>query len=179
MGKLCKELGLITLIALVLAISGPWGWGTQGIRGQFQPDGRQGGRTVPAFYIFGDSTADSGNNNEMLTIARANYPPYGRDFDTRHATGRFSNGRMTSDFITDFLRVPIVPPYLSFEAQMYSFQGANFASAGAGILNQTGNILVEDFQRLTHSDVVWLFYELNVHRGPECSVCNALLGVEL
>ncbi|BBM98340.1 hypothetical protein MPTK1_1g12740 [Marchantia polymorpha subsp. ruderalis] len=141
MSRLREDLGLITFMAIVLAICGPEGWAIPGVRGQLQPDGRQRGRPVPALYIFGDSTADSGNNNEMFTIARANFPPYGRDFDTRHATGRFSNGRMTSDFITDFLRVPMVPPYVSLEAQMYSFQGANFASAGAGILNQTGNIL--------------------------------------
>lgn len=53
---------------------------------------------VPALFIFGDSTVDNGNNNELYTIARANYPPYGRDFDTRHATGRFSNGRLATDF---------------------------------------------------------------------------------
>ncbi|KAL3699953.1 hypothetical protein R1sor_017975 [Riccia sorocarpa] len=96
---------------------------------------------VPAIYFFGDSTIDSGNNNQLPTIGRANFPPYGRDFDTRHASGRFSNGKMSSDWINDFLHLPLAPPYTSPEARMYPFQGANFASAGGGILNNTGSVL--------------------------------------
>ena len=46
---------------------------------------------VPAFYIFGDSLVDNGNNNGILTLARANYMPYGLDFP-QGTTGRFTNG---------------------------------------------------------------------------------------
>ncbi|KAL2651928.1 hypothetical protein R1flu_020056 [Riccia fluitans] len=130
---------LSTVIVLAL-IPSQWSWGNPMIDG-VNAQTNNAPRDVPAIYLFGDSTADSGNNNEMLTIARANFPPYGRDFDTRHASGRFSNGKMTSDWITDFLRLPLAPPYMSPEAQMFPFQGANFASAGAGILNNTGNVL--------------------------------------
>ncbi|KAJ8626731.1 hypothetical protein MRB53_020038 [Persea americana] len=35
---------------------------------------------VPCFFIFGDSLSDSGNNSNLVTSARANYPPYGIDF---------------------------------------------------------------------------------------------------
>ncbi|KAK8959311.1 GDSL esterase/lipase [Platanthera guangdongensis] len=35
---------------------------------------------VPCFFIFGDSLVDNGNNNGLLTLARANYMPYGVDF---------------------------------------------------------------------------------------------------
>lgn len=53
---------------------------------------------VPCFFIFGDSLVDNGNNNRILTLARANYYPYGIDFP-QGSTGRFTNGRTTVDFI--------------------------------------------------------------------------------
>lgn len=53
---------------------------------------------VPALYVFGDSILDSGNNNYLATLAKADYPPYGVDFDGG-ATGRFTNGKTSADFI--------------------------------------------------------------------------------
>jgi len=52
-----------------------------------------------AFYIFGDSLVDSGNNNYLATEARADLPPYGIDFPTHRPTGRFSNGLNIPDLI--------------------------------------------------------------------------------
>ncbi|CAN4120997.1 unnamed protein product [Withania somnifera] len=47
---------------------------------------------VPAMFIFRDSLIDNGNNNNNLpSFAKANYFPYGIDFDGG-PTGRFSNG---------------------------------------------------------------------------------------
>lgn len=54
------------------------------------------GQQVPCFFIFGDSLVDNGNNNGILTLARANYRPYGIDFPAG-ATGRFTNGRTYVD----------------------------------------------------------------------------------
>lgn len=54
---------------------------------------------VPAVIVFGDSLVDPGNNNELLTIARCNFPPYGKDFSGHQATGRFSNGKIPPDLI--------------------------------------------------------------------------------
>jgi len=54
------------------------------------------GQQVPCFFIFGDSLVDNGNNNGILTLARANYRPYGIDFPGG-ATGRFTNGRTYVD----------------------------------------------------------------------------------
>ncbi|KAF9614645.1 hypothetical protein IFM89_019622 [Coptis chinensis] len=42
-----------------------------------------------AFFIFGDSLVDSGNNNYLLTTARADAYPYGIDYPTHRATGHF------------------------------------------------------------------------------------------
>lgn len=60
-------------------------------------------KTVPAVFVFGDSIVDPGNNNgNFKTIVKCNFPPYGRDFPGGKVTGRFSNGRVPSDFIGTF-----------------------------------------------------------------------------
>jgi 6-phosphogluconate dehydrogenase len=53
-----------------------------------------------AFFVFGDSLVDNGNNNYLATTARADAPPYGIDYPTRRPTGRFSNGYNIPDFIS-------------------------------------------------------------------------------
>ncbi|KAL5991185.1 hypothetical protein ACLOJK_012091 [Asimina triloba] len=45
---------------------------------------------IPAMFIFGDSLVDSGNNNNLITLLKANYYPNGINF-TAGATGRFCN----------------------------------------------------------------------------------------
>lgn len=55
--------------------------------------------TIPAVFVFGDSTVDTGNNNDLITLAKSNFPPYGRDFMGGLPTGRFSNGKLPSDLI--------------------------------------------------------------------------------
>ena len=53
-----------------------------------------------ALFVFGDSFLDSGNNNYIntTTLDQANFPPYGETF-FGFPTGRFSDGRLISDFI--------------------------------------------------------------------------------
>lgn len=53
-----------------------------------------------AFFVFGDSLVDSGNNNYLATTARADSPPYGIDYPTGRPTGRFSNGLNLPDVIS-------------------------------------------------------------------------------
>lgn len=53
-----------------------------------------------AFFVFGDSLVDSGNNDFLATTARADAPPYGIDFPTHRPTGRFSNGLNIPDIIS-------------------------------------------------------------------------------
>lgn len=53
-----------------------------------------------AFYVFGDSLVDNGNNNYLATSARADSPPYGIDYPSHHPTGRFSNGLNIPDIIS-------------------------------------------------------------------------------
>lgn len=53
-----------------------------------------------AFFVFGDSLVDNGNNNFLATTARADNVPYGVDYPTRRPTGRFSNGYNIPDLIS-------------------------------------------------------------------------------
>jgi phospholipase/lecithinase/hemolysin len=53
---------------------------------------------VPCIFVFGDSLSDSGNNNNLVTNAKANYNPYGVDFPTGSNGSRFTNGRTSIDY---------------------------------------------------------------------------------
>ncbi|KAH7840086.1 hypothetical protein Vadar_012420 [Vaccinium darrowii] len=92
-----------------------------------------------AFFVFGDSLVDNGNNNYLATTARADSPPYGIDYPTHRPTGRFSNGYNIADLISQNIGSEPTLPYLSPELTGQKLLvGANFASAGIGILNDTG-----------------------------------------
>lgn len=98
---------------------------------------------VPAIIVFGDSSVDSGNNNFIPTIAKCNFKPYGRDFPGGFPTGRFSNGRLSPDFISQgFGLNPIVPAYLDPSYNISHFaSGVCFASAATGFDNVTSDVL--------------------------------------
>ncbi|KAA8526561.1 hypothetical protein F0562_008236 [Nyssa sinensis] len=98
---------------------------------------------VPAIIVFGDSSVDPGNNNQIPTMARSNFEPYGRDFSGGLATGRFSNGRIPTDFISEaFGLKPTVPAYLDPTYNISDFAiGVSFASAGTGYDTATSDVL--------------------------------------
>ncbi|KAM3197350.1 hypothetical protein ACQJBY_072795 [Aegilops geniculata] len=98
---------------------------------------------VPCMYIFGDSLVDNGNNNNILSLARANYRPYGVDFpDGAAPPGRFTNGRTMVDLLADHLgfQPPFIPAYAMAQPSDYA-RGLNFASGAAGVRPETGNNL--------------------------------------
>ncbi|KAL0370143.1 UNVERIFIED_CONTAM: GDSL esterase/lipase [Sesamum angustifolium] len=97
---------------------------------------------VPALLIFGDSVVDAGNNNNLETIVKANFPPYGRDFIKHKPTGRFCNGKLASDFTAENLGFTSYPPaYLSKQARGKNLLiGANFASGSSGYYDTTAEI---------------------------------------
>lgn len=109
-----------------------------------------GSSKVPAIYVFGDSTADVGNNNYLpgSAVPRANFPHNGVDFPTSRPTGRFSNGYNGVDFLAvnmGFKRSP--PPFLAVANKTHKqvlrgLLGVNFASAGSGILDTTGSSII-------------------------------------
>ncbi|KAF5726481.1 GDSL esterase/lipase [Tripterygium wilfordii] len=98
---------------------------------------------VSAVVVFGDSTVDAGNNNFIPTIARSNFEPYGRDFPGGRPTGRFSNGRIVTDFISQAMGLnPTIPAYLDPAYDISAFAvGVTFASAGTGYDNATSDVL--------------------------------------
>ncbi|KAL9232220.1 hypothetical protein vseg_007353 [Gypsophila vaccaria] len=99
-----------------------------------------GDALVPCYFIFGDSLVDNGNNNNIASLARANYLPYGIDF-SQGPTGRFSNGRTTIDVISELLGFDdYIPPYSQVNGQQI-LGGVNYASAAAGIRDETGEQL--------------------------------------
>ncbi|KAK4794911.1 hypothetical protein SAY86_012905 [Trapa natans] len=103
----------------------------------------QASANVPAIIVFGDSTVDTGNNNHISTVVKSNFLPYGRDFNGGKATGRFSNGRMPSDFISaEFGIKPEIPAYLDPAFNITDFStGVCFASSGSGYDNATSDLL--------------------------------------
>eukprot|EP00253_Pinus_taeda_P033430 PITA_33430 len=94
---------------------------------------------VPAIYIFGDSTVDPGNNNGLVTLAKANFPPYGRDFVDHKSTGRFTNGKLVTDIASGLAGLPdVVHAYLDPEFQgPRILTGASFASSASGYEDST------------------------------------------
>ncbi|XP_010920106.1 GDSL esterase/lipase EXL3 [Elaeis guineensis] len=89
---------------------------------------------VPAVIVFGDSIVDPGNNNAIKTVVKCNFPPYGVDFIGHKPTGRFSNGKIPTDFIASKLGVKeLLPAYLGTTLGPEDLlTGVSFASGGTG-----------------------------------------------
>ncbi|GAA0142027.1 lipase [Lithospermum erythrorhizon] len=104
---------------------------------------------VPAIFILGDSTADVGTNSYLnRSHAKANFPYHGIDFPGHRATGRFSNGFNSADYLAMLMGARRSPSSYLFLQTLGSHRradvlrrGANFASAGSGILDSTGSTL--------------------------------------
>ncbi|XP_016648165.1 PREDICTED: GDSL esterase/lipase At1g29670-like [Prunus mume] len=116
-------LGFILILVLVVSIS--------------QSRLVNGAPQVPCFFIFGDSLADNGNNNNLLSFANANYQPYGIDFPTG-PTGRFCNGRTTVDILAQLLGFENPIPSFGATRGPDILKGLNYASGSAGIRAETG-----------------------------------------
>lgn len=122
MGNICIAWLLIIMVALAICEAG----------------------NVPAVIVFGDSSVDSGNNNLIATVLKSNFRPYGRDFDGGRPTGRFCNGRVPPDFISEAFGLKhYIPAYLDPAYNIDDFAtGVCFASAGTGYDNATSAVLV-------------------------------------
>ncbi|KAG2301622.1 hypothetical protein Bca52824_030273 [Brassica carinata] len=98
------------------------------------------GGNFPALYVIGDSLVDPGNNNYLLTLVRANFKPYGSNFEGGKATGRFSDGKTIADYIAIYYGLPLAPAYmgLSKKEKNNLSTSINYASASCGIFPDTG-----------------------------------------
>ncbi|KAL2897381.1 hypothetical protein RDABS01_039164 [Bienertia sinuspersici] len=107
-------------------------------------------------FVFGDSLTEVGNNNYLqYSLAKSNYPWYGIDYEGGQATGRFTNGRTIGDIISAKLGIESPPAYLSLSPNDDKLlKGVNYASGGAGILNDTGLYFI---QRLSFDDQINYF----------------------
>lgn len=86
-----------------------------------------------ASYVFGDSLVDSGNNNYLQTLSKADTRPNGIDFKASGGapTGRFTNGRTIADIsgtahsafflLLFFLSLSFLQSPLSFFTHIYKF----------------------------------------------------------
>ncbi|KAF9587124.1 hypothetical protein IFM89_039641, partial [Coptis chinensis] len=111
----------------------------------YVPNGVVAAPQVPAMFVFGDSLVDGGNNNFLSCVAKANYLPYGIDFNG-WPTGRFTNGRTIADMLGEKLGLPFLPAYADPNTVGIRIRsGVNYASAAAGILDETGRHYGERF----------------------------------
>ncbi|CAK7349757.1 unnamed protein product [Dovyalis caffra] len=95
---------------------------------------------VPCYFIFGDSLVDSGNNNNLETKAKVNYPPYGIDFPGG-PTGRFTNGKTVADIMGELLGFEDFIPSFLIANGSEILKGVNYASGSAGIRHESGKQL--------------------------------------
>ncbi|KAM3390615.1 hypothetical protein ACQJBY_012300 [Aegilops geniculata] len=109
--------------------------------------------TPQTLFVFGDSFADTGNlpptkgNFEMSRQWKAPYGMSNRvDGSGRrqqHATGRFSDFMVETDFIAKMLGLPQSPPtYLSTPDLHCDPSGMNFAFYGAGMFRFPGEFMM-------------------------------------
>ncbi|ERN13089.1 GDSL esterase/lipase At5g03610 [Amborella trichopoda] len=108
-------------------------------------------------FVFGDSYADTGNFRKSVSPSWKQ--PYGITFPGKPA-GRFSDGRVLTDFLAKFLGVRSPIPYtwrkINPSLQRY---GVNFAIGGTGVfttLNAMANMTVQidSFERLLRQGVI-------------------------
>ncbi|KAL7597688.1 hypothetical protein Lser_V15G22207 [Lactuca serriola] len=127
--------------------------------------------SVEAVWAFGDSFFDSGNNNFLNTLIKADFPPYGKDFMGGVSSGRFTNDRTISDYIVKKLGVKdYLPAYLDpYIREKDLPTGVCFASAGSGydgVTSQIQNVMPLSIQLEMFKEYIW---KLNRIVGEEAA----------
>ncbi|KAI6674120.1 hypothetical protein NL676_002026 [Syzygium grande] len=108
-------------------------------------------------FVFGDSYADTGNNQK--SVASSWKVPYGITFPGKPA-GRFSDGRVFTDFLARFFGVKSPIPYQWWtKANSTRLKyGMNFAYGGTGVFDTLSSdpnmtVQIDYFQRLIGDSV--------------------------
>ncbi|CAH2046757.1 unnamed protein product, partial [Thlaspi arvense] len=86
---------------------------------------------------------DTGNNNNLPTLLKCNFPPYGKDFPNGFATRRFSDGRVPSDLIAENLGLAkTLPAYMKENLKPEDLlKGVTFASGRTSYHPLTAKIM--------------------------------------
>uniref|UniRef100_A0A0D9XGY4 SGNH hydrolase-type esterase domain-containing protein n=1 Tax=Leersia perrieri TaxID=77586 RepID=A0A0D9XGY4_9ORYZ len=95
------------------------------------------GKGERPLWVFGDSYADTGNlGNLGRDLTHAWYYPYGLTFP-RRPTGRFSDGRVLTDFLASAVGIPTPVAYKLRRRGGGGLlsRGMNFAVGGSGVLD--------------------------------------------
>lgn len=89
---------------------------------------------IPALIAFGDSIVDTGNNNNVKTVVKCDFQPYGINFQGGVPTGRFCDGRVPADLLAEEVGIKsVVPAYLDPNLTPKDLlTGVSFASGGSG-----------------------------------------------
>ncbi|KAJ0007515.1 hypothetical protein Pint_29406 [Pistacia integerrima] len=109
-------------------------------------------------FVFGDSVFDPGNNQYLNSSMESTgtYFPYGMTMNNK-STGRISDGLLVPDFIALFRNLSVDPPYMQPGADLT--KGANFASAGSGVLGESNEVMNLNKQLENFKKVVTLLVE--------------------
>ncbi|XP_031476325.1 GDSL esterase/lipase At5g03610-like [Nymphaea colorata] len=91
------------------------------------------GYSQKVLFVFGDSYVDTGNINQSLSKSWKD--PYGITFPGK-PSGRFSDGRVFTDFVAAYMGIPNPVTYRVREVAGKRKQfGMNFAYGGTGVFN--------------------------------------------
>ncbi|XP_030925274.1 GDSL esterase/lipase At5g03610-like [Quercus lobata] len=120
-------------------------------------------------FVFGDSYADTGNNRK--SEANSWKYPYGITFPGKPA-GRFSDGRVLTDYLAKFMGVKSPIPYRWRKLGVkYLKYGMNFAHGGTGVFNT----LVGDPNMTTQIDFFQELIKTNVFNSSNIESSVALV----
>ncbi|MED6205064.1 hypothetical protein PIB30_014535 [Stylosanthes scabra] len=114
-----------TLLLLLLSISTVEG----ARRKTYGVVGSDSGSSNLKLFVFGDSYVDTGN----FIHSQSYEPPYGITFPG-HPDGRFSDGRVLTDFLASYLKIDSPIPNASRNASNIQ-NGINFAYGGTGVFD--------------------------------------------
>eukprot|EP00271_Cylindrocystis_brebissonii_P007131 TRINITY_DN202_c0_g1_i1.p1 TRINITY_DN202_c0_g1~~TRINITY_DN202_c0_g1_i1.p1 ORF type:complete len:527 (-),score=62.75 TRINITY_DN202_c0_g1_i1:945-2525(-) len=87
----------------------------------------------PAIFTFGDSVVDVGTT---LYLPTSPFVPLDPPYEQEFKVGRFSNGKIVTDYLSDFIGIPTADPFLKPNSTTREY-GINFACASSGFLDST------------------------------------------
>ncbi|XP_058741543.1 GDSL esterase/lipase At5g03610-like isoform X2 [Vicia villosa] len=118
-------------------------------------------------FVFGDSYVDTGN----FLNSPSYKPPYGITFP-HHPSGRFSDGRVLTDYIASSLNIKSPAPYSLRNSSDLQF-GINFAYGGTGVFDTS----LKGPNMTTQIDTFEELIKQNIYNKSEIDSSFALVSV--